>query len=174
MASTTTLKYGPKISLSHVTMKGGGRGGPDPFIVKDYEKGPFFCCSPPLLLHLSLYLYLYLTAHIYENFNLYLQRSCKDLWLPHRVEGGGDDVQHKHDIYHYDDHHHDHDFDHGRDHHHDERKSGDSDHDPHLWHFPNRPFCKQGTRPPPPPPPCLLLFCIIIIIILFFLMIIKG
>ena len=44
MASTTTWKYGPKISLSHVTMKGGG--GPDPFIVKDYEKGPFFCSLP--------------------------------------------------------------------------------------------------------------------------------
>ena len=41
MASTTTLEYGPKISQSHVTMKGGGEG-PDPFIVKDYEKGPFF------------------------------------------------------------------------------------------------------------------------------------
>ena len=48
MASTTTSKYGPKISLSHVTMKGGG--GPDPFKVKDYEKGPFFC-SPPLTLN---------------------------------------------------------------------------------------------------------------------------
>ena len=47
MASTTTLKYGPKISLSHVTMKGGGRGGPDPFIVKDYENGPFFFEYPP-------------------------------------------------------------------------------------------------------------------------------
>ena len=47
MASTTTLKYGPKISLSHVTMKGGG--GPDPFIVKDYEKGPFFAALPKLL-----------------------------------------------------------------------------------------------------------------------------
>ena len=44
MASTTTWKYGPKISLSHVTMKGGG--GPDPFIVKDYEKGPFFAALP--------------------------------------------------------------------------------------------------------------------------------
>ena len=39
MASTTTLKYGPKISLSHGTTKG---GGPDPFVVKDYENGPFF------------------------------------------------------------------------------------------------------------------------------------
>ena len=54
MASTTTLKYGPKISLSHVTMKGGGGGGPDPFIVKDYEKGPFLqpslrcICHPPI------------------------------------------------------------------------------------------------------------------------------
>ena len=38
MASTTTFKYGPKISLSHVTTKGGGA---DPFVVKDYEKGPF-------------------------------------------------------------------------------------------------------------------------------------
>ena len=47
MASTTTLKYGPKISLSHVTMKGGG--GPDPFIVKDYEKGPFFAAIPKYL-----------------------------------------------------------------------------------------------------------------------------
>ena len=47
MASTTTLKYGPKISLSHVTTKGGwgGEGGPDPFVVKDYEKGPFFNTS---------------------------------------------------------------------------------------------------------------------------------
>ena len=25
---------------------GGGRGGPDPFIVKDYEKGPFFAALP--------------------------------------------------------------------------------------------------------------------------------
>ena len=41
MASTTTLKYGPKISLSHLTTKGEG-GGPDPFVVKDYEKGLFF------------------------------------------------------------------------------------------------------------------------------------
>ena len=47
MASTTTLKYGPKISLSHVTIKGGGGGGPDPFIVKDYEKGPFFIAALP-------------------------------------------------------------------------------------------------------------------------------
>ena len=46
MASTTTLKYGPKISLSHVTMRGGG--GPDPFIVKDYEKGPFLFLQPSL------------------------------------------------------------------------------------------------------------------------------
>ena len=46
MPSTTILKYGPKISLSHVTMKGGG--GPDPFIVKDYEKGPFIFLQPSL------------------------------------------------------------------------------------------------------------------------------
>ena len=49
MASTTTLKYGPKISLSHVTMKGGG--GPDPFIVKDYENGPFFFAALPNVLY---------------------------------------------------------------------------------------------------------------------------
>ena len=42
MASTTTLKYGPKISFSHGTLKGGVGGGPDPFVVKDYKKGPFF------------------------------------------------------------------------------------------------------------------------------------
>ena len=47
MASTKTLKYGPKISLFHVTMKG-GEGGSDPFIVKDYEKGPFFAAFPKL------------------------------------------------------------------------------------------------------------------------------
>ena len=52
MASTTTLKYGPKISLSHVTMKGGG--GPDPFIVKDYEKGPFFAAFPKGPLRLNI------------------------------------------------------------------------------------------------------------------------
>ena len=43
MASTTSLKYGPKISLSHETTKGGGL---DPFVVKDYEKGPFFAHYP--------------------------------------------------------------------------------------------------------------------------------
>ena len=53
MASTTTLKYGPKISLSHVTMKGGGGGGPDPFIGKDYENGPFFL-QPSLIIMLMI------------------------------------------------------------------------------------------------------------------------
>ena len=52
MASTTTLKYGPKISLSHGTTKGGW--DPDPFVVKDYEKGPFFW-SPTLIYFNHLY-----------------------------------------------------------------------------------------------------------------------
>ena len=46
MASITTLKYGPKILLSHVTMK--GERGSGPLHSKRLWKRAFFC-SPPLL-----------------------------------------------------------------------------------------------------------------------------
>ena len=35
MASTATLKYGPKIYIAPGTTKGGGMGSPDPLVVKD-------------------------------------------------------------------------------------------------------------------------------------------
>ena len=38
----------------HVTMKGGGGRGPDPFIVKDYEKGPLFFAALPNYYNFSL------------------------------------------------------------------------------------------------------------------------
>ena len=48
MASTTTLKYGPQISLSHVTMKGGGEGGSGPLHSKRLWKRAFFFLQPSL------------------------------------------------------------------------------------------------------------------------------
>ena len=45
MASTTTLKYGPKISLSHVTMKGGGS---ELLHSKRLWKRAFFLLQPSL------------------------------------------------------------------------------------------------------------------------------
>ena len=84
MASTTTLKYGPKISLSHVTMKGWGRGGPDPFIVKDYENGPFFL-QPSLIIIIIIIIIIMMTILIRD----WIRADCHQVssrWALSRVE----------------------------------------------------------------------------------------
>ena len=70
MASTTTLKYGPKISLSHVTMKGGGSG---PLHSKRLWKRAFFLLQPSLTIQ---YKYMIFRNWCKYQFSNKIMQSC--------------------------------------------------------------------------------------------------